>query len=189
MRLLSLTLSAALGLGACLSSSNADDPYACMSCDRRLAAISKEIQDWNQTRSPAAKPAAANSGTAKTDTTQKAVPVLRGNPPVAGLVPGASGYPVAVQDSSRGGYSGPSTGPQWIAPAGFDPVTSTTRPLPAAPNPASETTALSALREGRLHRRGVPPGALTGESELPALETFQRLGTLPGALDAQGRIL
>jgi hypothetical protein len=150
-----LVTAAALGLAACFSDPAVparSDPYAGMTCEEKIAAITGEIQAYQASQAPAAKSAARPSDTVQPDTVnpdtgRASIGTLRGWPPVAGLdprSPGTGGVVSAGADTGNAG-SGSYPGVGWIPPVGFGAPVSDAGSLPVTPDPSPDTASPSAL--------------------------------------------
>lgn len=152
-----LSLSAAaLALTACFSGSDSGtdkgDPYAGLSCEEKIAAIGKEVQDTGPIEAPVAKATAdstvkAGPDTALPDTARRLVEVFRGYPPVSGLNPAPGPTRIGAIDSRPTEFvkTDSSPGIQWIPPVGFDSQAPGSGKVPDTAAPVPETTAPTIL--------------------------------------------
>jgi hypothetical protein len=151
----------ALGLASCLSDSEKADPYAGLSCDAKIAAMTREVLEFQASQTPAAKASArladsaqtdsTKTGSAQSDTTQAdtarvPIQIFRGYPPVANPGDPVSGPgmkdardPIIIENPDS------QSGVQWIPPMGFDSLTGTLGTLPVTQDSLVDSTRLSAL--------------------------------------------
>jgi hypothetical protein len=133
------------GLSGCMSQSSESNPYDGLSCEAKIAKMTRELQAFETAKKPLAKASAED--TIPSDTTRTPVDsatkiqLFRGFPPVTGFVgtdtTHLSGVPVDSTPNPISGNTG--YGAVWIPPFEFSDSGKTVLPNPTAPVP--ETTA------------------------------------------------
>jgi hypothetical protein len=147
-------------LSGCLFQSRESDPYGGLSCEDKIAKMTRELQAFEAAKKPLAKasfadsvPTVPESGdiipgdtTRIPDSTRTPIQIFRGDPPVTGVIPETPNPTTLPNDSRPTGAAGNNSGypfdVQWIPPAGYNETGTTypgsitvTSPNPEATNP------------------------------------------------------